>query len=106
MKKIILSLLLCFGVFGLWAQQVDTVEVFSPSMDKTVKNVVILPTDYDNLTQLPVLYLLHGYTGNHGTWLKIRSELPELATRYGMIVVCPDGRNAWYWDSPTDPHLK
>ena len=106
MKKIVLSLLLCFGVFGLWAQRVDTVEVFSPSMNKTVKNVVILPAGYDSLAQLPVLYLLHGYTGNHGTWLKIRPELPELATRYGMIVVCPDGRNAWYWDSPTDHRIK
>ena len=106
MKKIILSFLLCFMVFGLWAQQIDTVEVFSPAMKKNVKNVVILPADYDQQREIPVLYLLHGYTGNHGTWLKIQPEMPELATRYGMIIVCPDGQNAWYWDSPTNAHLK
>lgn len=106
MKKLVLSLLLCLEVFGLWAQQVDTVAVFSRSMQAEVKNVVILPDNYDGYAELPVLYLLHGYTGNHRTWLAIQPQLPELATRYGMIIVCPDGRNAWYWDSPVNPHMK
>lgn len=61
MKRIVLSLLLCLGVFGLWAQQIDTVEVFSPSMDKHVKNIIILPESYNSFAQCPVLYLLHGY---------------------------------------------
>ena len=23
-----------------------------------------------------------------------------------MIVVCPDGKNSWYWDSPVDPSMR
>lgn len=23
-----------------------------------------------------------------------------------MIIVCPDGRNSWYWDSPVDPSMQ
>ena len=45
------------------AQTVDTVEVYSPSMDKKIKNVVILPAGYDRnaVGRYPVVYLLHGY---------------------------------------------
>lgn len=45
------------------AQRVDTVSVYSPSMDKQVKNLVILPEGYeaDPARRYPVVYLLHGY---------------------------------------------
>ena len=42
---------------------------------------------------------LHGYGGIHRKWLEIKTELPEIASMYDMIVVCPDGATAWYWDS-------
>jgi S-formylglutathione hydrolase FrmB len=89
-----------------FAKQVDTINVLSPSMNIHVRNVVILPEDYDRQQQFPVLYLLHGYGGNHKSWIQLHSELPELATRYGMIIVCPDGKNSWYWDSPVDPSMR
>ncbi len=38
--------MLCLAALGARAQRIDTVEVFSPSMQKTIRNVVILPSDY------------------------------------------------------------
>jgi len=87
------------------AQTVDTIEVFSPKMDRNIKNVVILPADYNRsgTIKYPVLYLLHGTQANYRTWLKvIKPTLPQEATRLGMIIVCPDGENSWYLDSPVN----
>lgn len=103
MKKFVLSLLLCLGVFRLWAQQIDTVEVFSKAMNRAVKNIVILPSDYLNRENLPVIYLLHGYSKDYHAWLDINPELPRLASYHGVIMVCPDGKNSWYFDSPIKP---
>ena len=101
------------GIVALWAvftkvsaQQIDTINVYSPSMNMNVLNLVILPEHYAQQQSFPVLYLLHGYGGNHRTWILTHSGLPELATRYGMIIVCPDGKNSWYWDSPIDHAMK
>lgn len=92
--------------FSLLAQRVDTMAVYSSKMDLEVKNIVILPDGYDvqNEQGYPVVYLLHGHGGNHLSWLKvIKPELPQLATSLNMIIVCPDGKNSWYWDSPLNP---
>lgn len=97
-----LSILLLLSVFLLgtvYAQKVDTVEVFSPAMEKNIKNVVILPAGYDKSsdTRYPVLYLLHGHGGKYDSWVKsIKKSLPQEATKWQMIVVCPDGQNSWY----------
>lgn len=106
LSRAVYSILLCFVAFELRAQQVDTIGVFSPSMNKTVKNVVILPAVYDKSESLPVLYLLHGYSKDYRAWLDIQPELPQLANRYEMIIVCPDGENSWYWDSPVNSQVR
>lgn len=107
MKKI-LTLLLLFTAPVIRAQKVDTVAVHSLSMKKDIKNVIILPKDYGTVSgkTYPVLYLLHGYSGNHSSWIKIKPELPEIATLTEMIIVCPDGQNNWYWDSPKEPSVR
>ena len=28
---------------------------------------------------------------------------PEIADEKGIIFVCPDGKDSWYWDSPKNP---
>jgi S-formylglutathione hydrolase FrmB len=68
-----------------------------------VNNIVIIPEGYDKDATYPVLYLLHGYSGNHYNWMHIKPNLPGLASCYNMIIVCPDGKNSWYWDSPVNP---
>jgi S-formylglutathione hydrolase FrmB len=106
MRKIILPLLILLSCLQLSAKQVDTVEVLSASMNVKITNVVILPADYETKQNLPVLYLLHGYGGNYGSWIQLKPDLADFATRYGLIIVCPDGKNAWYWDSPVNPQSK
>ena len=106
MRGLLLLLITCITSISVSAKQVDTIEVFSPSMNINVKNVIILPADYESKTNIPVLYLLHGYSGNHKTWIQIKPNLPQLATQYGIIIVCPDGKNSWYWDSPVNPQMR
>lgn len=104
MKKSAFLLSFFFCILSLSAQRVDTISVFSPKMDKTVKNVVILPEGYEsNDKEYPVLYLLHGHGGHYDSWIKTtKKSLPKEATKWQMIIVCPDGQNSWYWDSPID----
>ncbi len=90
-------------------QNISVVQVPSKSMSKTVPTLIVLPSSYDeNLTKrYPVLYLLHGFGGNHLTWYRIRPDIQKLASLFDMIVVCPDGfKSSWYWDSPIDPSVK
>ncbi len=106
MNKLLITLIGFITAINTFSKQVDTIEILSPSMNMMVKNVIILPAGYENKTNLPVLYLLHGYGGNHKSWIQIKPDLPELATQYNMIIVCPDGKNSWYWDSPVNPKMK
>jgi len=84
------------------AARVDTVFVKSPSMNREVKVVYILPDKAvaGNPQACPVIYLLHGYGGNARTWMGVKPELPRIADEKGVIFACPDGKNSWYWDSP------
>ncbi len=99
-----LAVLLLTGT-ALFAQRVDTVMVKSAAMKTAFKCVVVLPAGYEQNTQqrYPVVYLLHGYGGRYDSWIKLKPELPEIASQRGMIFVCPDGKNSWYWDSPVNP---
>lgn len=103
------TLLLFFVVTGLSLQaaQIDTISVHSAAMQKDIRTVVISPDQYDALAEIPVVYLLHGYGGNHRYWADRVPELQQLVDQYGILVVCPDGNiGSWYWDSPIDPAYK
>ena len=83
---------------------VDTISVESRSMNKAISCVVIRP---QGIEKMPVLYLLHGYSGNFSNWISKVPELKEWAQKYRIIIVCPDGDYAsWYFDSPVDPRSK
>ncbi len=90
--------------------QVDTVAVKSQAMARDIKNVVIVPADYSDPEmqeeQYAVLYLLHGYSGAYDNWIKKKPELQDLASEYSVIIVCPDGQDSWYLDSPIDPKMQ
>lgn len=87
----------------LLAAKVDTVGVYSKSMDKEIKTVVVTPDGYSKSQNLPVVYLLHGYSDNYSRWVNGSPEVKELADTYNTIVVCPDGGfSSWYFDSPID----
>jgi S-formylglutathione hydrolase FrmB len=89
------------------AAVVDTVATYSASMKKTIKAVVITPDTYAGAKELPVVYLLHGYSGNYSDWVKKAKEILKAADRYTCLIVCPDGGySSWYWDSPVDSSYK
>ena len=89
--------------FPIRSATVDTVAVHSEKMNKQIKTVVIIPDSYNDNKELPVLYLLHGYSDRYDGWIQKTSSLSQLADLYEMIIVCPDGGfDSWYWDSPID----
>lgn len=107
MKRVVFLLFFAFSFVLLRAAVVDTVEVFSPSMQKNLKAVVITPANYASESKLPVVYLLHGYSGNYRDWITKDKELEQEADRNHLIIVCPDGGfSSWYFDSPVDPTSK
>jgi S-formylglutathione hydrolase FrmB len=85
---------------------VDTVETYSTSMKKTIKAVVIRPDDYATAGAFPVVYLLHGYSGNYRDWITKAKGFEKAVDLYQVMIVCPDGNNSWYWDSPVDSDYK
>lgn len=90
--------------------QVDTVAVLSDKMGREIKNVVVTPFGYNDPEmqeeQYAVLYLLHGYSGTFDNWIKKKPELQDLANEHSIIIVCPDGQDSWYVDSPIDPSMQ
>lgn len=68
-------------------------------MKKSVKTLVVTPSNEKNL---PTVYILHGYSGYpERTLQKDIPSLLELSVKYKMIFVLPDGNyDSWYIDSP------
>jgi putative tributyrin esterase len=83
---------------------------FSPAVNLQLKYMVMLPEGYSkNLnSRFPVVYILHGHTGNYTSWLTYAQLPSDLPTRYACIIILPDGGNSWYvnWTGQTDtrPH--
>ncbi|GAB3253093.1 alpha/beta hydrolase family protein [Larkinella harenae] len=113
MKQFLLAVLIftflpiTYAVFGA---RVDTLEVASASMKRTLRATVVLPDRYSkhknrrNAPDFPVLYLLHGGTGSYRDWLTKTPDktlLHRLADHYNLIIVTPDGDpTSYYFDSP------
>ena len=107
-KKNLLIALLLIWVAPSFAAKVDTLLIKSPSMNKDVQVVVVTPDAAlgKKAVACPTIYLLHGYGGNAKTWIDIKPNLPQIADEKGIIFVCPDGKNSWYWDSPVNPSFR
>ena len=70
--------------------------VHSPALNRTMKYRVLVPQGYDtSQRRYPVLYLLHGLTGNYTDW-STRTNIAEYTRTLPLIVVMPDGGNSWY----------
>ena len=109
MKRIAsIIFLLIFSVSLLSAATVDTISIFSNSMHKEVKAVIILPSSYkETAKQFPVIYLLHGAFGNYANWIKQVPHIQQLADQFQFLIVCPDGAStSWYFDSPIDSSFR
>lgn len=103
MKKFLL--LMTFLPSLVFAQAtVDTIEVYSQAMKKTLKAAVTTPSGYSTAEKLPVLYLLHGGSGAFDDWHKKVTEagiVNQMAEQYNLIIVTPGvGPASYYYDSP------
>ncbi len=87
--------------------QTDTVEVPTQKMNRSIKVAVVVPHQYRIYpdTKYPVVYLLHGAWGCYRDWPH-KANLDSLADTYSTIIVCPDGQDSWYLDSPIDPSFQ
>jgi S-formylglutathione hydrolase FrmB len=104
-NRLFLTVIVLFCCAGLLqAATVDTLLTRSASMKKEIKAVVIKPDSYASGKRFPVVYLLHGYSGNYSNWIEKVPGIKEDADRYQVLIVCPDGGfGSWYWNSPVDP---
>ena len=102
--RISLLWLLFFSCFPpAKAATTDTVLTTSASMHKQIKAIVITPDGYNKTEHYPVVYLLHGYSGNYADWITKVPSITSYSDLYKLIIVCPDGDyNSWYFDSPVD----
>lgn len=114
MKKNLLLTLLVF-IIGMqaMASTSDTITLYSQFLKKESKFVVITPTSKTSNSKdqknqkYPVVYLLHGHSGNYSSWLKDAPQLNAKADELGIIIVTPDGGfGSWYFDSPIDSSIK
>jgi len=104
-----LIIMLVGNAYPGWAASIDTLEFESPSMRKKIRNLVILPKGYTDASErpYPVLFLLHGWSGNYSSWLSDAPQLLQRADQYNLIIVCPDGGyDSWYFDSPIDSTIR
>jgi len=96
-------LLLVLGIsLSTRAATQDTLFIRSTKMDTVLGTIVVVPQSAKtNPSQkFPVVYLLHGWSGNFTNW-PAKADLVRYADQFGFILVCPDGGYAgWYMDSP------
>ena len=85
-------------------QAAKTVTIDAPSIGRKTAYNILLPADYETSgdKRYPVLYLLHGLTGNYGNWAGMGAG--RAAMGLDLIVVMPDGGNSWYvnWTESED----
>lgn len=68
----------------------DTVLVFTPIVED----------------KIPLLIMLHGYSGNYNQWNEL-IDLKKYSDNFRMIIACPDGLYAsWYVNSPVADNVK
>lgn len=84
----------------------ESCTIESKIMKQTMHYAVYLPDGYNTSTRTyPVLYLLHGMSGNQTSWVqqgdvnRIASKTIANGTAPEMIIVMPDGRNDCYVNS-------
>ncbi|WP_420154822.1 alpha/beta hydrolase [Siphonobacter sp.] len=104
-KTLFFLILFTLTAFSGRAAHVDTLEIASTRMNRTLRAAVVLPDRYKKSKQaFPVLYLLHGGSGSFRDWLTKtpdRTLLHRLSNQYNLIIVTPDGDpTSYYFDSP------
>lgn len=109
LKTIFTFMGLIYSILSFASKQIDSLSIFSKSMNKNIPAAIVLPNSYfdDTTSTFPVIYLLHGYSGNYKGYIDHMLNIRELANTNRVIFVCPDGGyGSWYFDSPIDEKFK
>lgn len=101
-KAFISAQLLLIGIAAFPQEAtIDTAGIYSPSMNKIIKAVIVKPGSYENKgKKYPVVYLLHGHGGAYKDWVTKVPSIKYYASLFNIILVCPNGENSWYINSP------
>jgi len=62
-------------------------------------------TVYDPQKRFPVVYLLHGFTGDYSDWSTMM-PMEAIASQYGFAIVMPHGYNTWYLNVPNGMQME
>lgn len=69
-----------------------------------IKRFDFLSSDFTGIAEkFPVLYLLHGLSGNHTQWVRY-SNIERYAEKKGIAVVMPEMDNSYYTDNAYSGH--
>jgi putative tributyrin esterase len=106
---LLLLVALSAAPFAFYAQRVPPVgeiELKSALLGRTTNYRILYPPTYqqpeNREKRYPVIYLLHGLTGESGNWLE-KTGVAQYAMHYDLFIVMVDGANGWYTDSATKP---
>jgi S-formylglutathione hydrolase FrmB len=107
MKKVpmmLVGILMIAFAGNSFAAKIDTVATYSKAMQKTIPAIVVTPDSYSPSKKYPVVYLLHGYSGDYTGWMNINGEyIRKIADTEAIIIVSADGGySSWYFDVPND----
>lgn len=107
MKRFILTIVAATAALWAAAFSTDTVLVETKHLETPMKVTVTAPDiAVWQGVELPTIYLLNGYGGDYRSWSKMVPAVGNLADQYGVLIVMPDGRDSWYFDSPVNPKVK
>jgi putative tributyrin esterase len=111
MKQARLALFLVFFLVpvSVYAQRdppISEIQLKSALLGRTIKYRILYPVKYyaaeKRDTRFPVMYLLHGLSGQSSNWLE-KTGIAGYATHYDLFIVMVEGGNGWYTDSATVP---
>jgi putative tributyrin esterase len=107
MKRTIMALILVPLLFATSPAQsrIHSESFYSPSVHDTMHVVILLPSGYDHGRKYPVLFLLHGYSGDQRDWTE-KTDIVSYTARLAMIIVMPEAENSWYVNYETDPRSR
>jgi len=81
---------------------VETVEFESEALRGPVKMNVLVPTT--GKARYPVVYIQHGLGDTYATYFA-NTDLETFAAEFDLIVVTPEGGQAWYCNDPREDGL-
>ena len=67
------------------------ITTFSETLEQNIDFAVIMPGNKNE----KVLFLLHGFSGNHQDWIRYTS-IERYVEKYGITVIMPSVNNSYY----------